>query len=133
MLYDALAYIMQRKNSRLLFRLFIFNRQWHRPGCCWTIFKRRIKMLFTYVSRVMSHARDTRPTRHIWLILCISSRVQLKSLSFCGLSSVQLSEEWKAGHGAPGGMSASCSVTSHTYNSVRPLILQAVQQHFKAL
>jgi len=42
MLYDALAYIMQRKNSRLLFRLFIFNRQWHRPGCCWTIFKRRI-------------------------------------------------------------------------------------------
>lgn len=83
----------------------------------------------------MSHARDTRPTRHIWLIFFISSRIQLKSLSFCGLSSLQFIVERKAGHGAPGGMSASCSVTSHTYSSAIPwaFILQTVQQHFNAL
>lgn len=87
-----------------------------------------------YVLRVMSHARDTRRTRHFWLIFCISSRVQLKLLSFCGLSSLQFSVERKAGHGAPGGMSASCSVTSHTYSSAtHSFILQRPQNHFETL
>lgn len=67
--------------------------------------------------RVMSHARDVRLTRHFWLIFCIFSRLKLKSLSFCGLSSLQFSLVRKTGHGAPGGISASCSVTSHTYSS----------------
>lgn len=88
----------------------------------------------SYVLRVMSHARETRRTRHFWLIFGISSRMQLKSLSFCGLSSLQFSVERKAGHGAPGGMSASCSVTSHTYSSAtHSFILHRVQNHFETV